>query len=217
MSAYLGIPVSIWGTFILPYLGIHDALSMKQTSKYSRQAFPHLLEHYSAFVTQCKDFSLSLPLYAQTKAELQRLSNLAYVEFSQNFDRRGINEVKSVRVPADCVRATMEVWATLLTGTRPRDPVQGFCQLNDYLTPLQSISQVPDRALLRSFLAAHNHQELQRCSTICGHFVKYLERMGLADDLVTQEYEKVEETLKHWQHEEAICMKIQSSQSTIKQ
>lgn len=217
MDAYLGIPMTIWGNFVLPYLGIHDALSLKQLSKYSLNAFPHLLKHYSPFTTECKDSILSLPLYAQTKAEFQRLANLAYLEFSQNFDPRDIVELKSLRVPADCVRDTMEVWAMLLTGTRPHNPRQEFCQRSDYTTPLQTISKVPDRALFRSFLAAHNYQELARYSRVCGFFVKYLEMMVVADDLMTQEYEKVEESLKYWQHEEAICLRIHSSQSTIKQ
>ena len=211
MDGYLGIPMTIWGNFVLPYLGIHDTLSLKQLNKYSRQAFPHFQKHYLPFITQCVDSILSLPLYAQTKAEFQRLANLAYLDFSQHIDRRDICELKSLRMPSDCVRATLEVWATLLTGIRPRDPMQGFYQCADYITPLQTLSKVPDRVLFRSFLAAHNHQELDRYSRICGGFVKYLEMMVAADDLMTQEYEKVEESLKHWQREEAICLRINST------
>ena len=76
MDGYLGLPVSIWGNLILPFLGIHDALSLKLLNRYSSQAFPRFLGNYLSFATQCKNTTLNLPLYIQAKAE-ERVKALA--------------------------------------------------------------------------------------------------------------------------------------------
>jgi len=208
MDGYLGLPVSIWGNLILPFLGIHDALSLKLLNRYSSQAFPRFLGNYLSFATQCKNTTLNLPLYIQAKAEVQRLSSLAYDYLCQNTDKRNILEMKSVKIPHPSMRDTMEIWVTFLTGHRPQDPVREFRGCSDYIQPLQTLAKVPDKALMRAFLAAHSSQDLNRISLACAVFGKYLEMLVFAEGA---RMEECEAKVEYWQREEAICQKLHHS------
>ena len=103
---YLGLPVSIWSNVILPYLGIHDALSLKLLNRYSSQAFPRFLGNYLSSATQSKDSTLSLPLFIQAKAEVQRLSSLAYDYLRLNTNRSNIVEIRTLNCPPSSMQDT---------------------------------------------------------------------------------------------------------------
>lgn len=210
MDGYLGLPVAIWSNLILPYLGMHDALSLKLLNKYSVQAFPRFLDSYLSFTSQCKDSTLSLPLYIQAQAEFQRLSSLAYDYLSQNTDRRNIAEIRTLNCPTQSMLDTMEIWITFLTGHKPKDIVREFRLCTDYVQSLRTLTKVPDRAQMKTFLTAHNSQELNRMSLGCGVFVKYLEMMALADEV---RMEECEAKVQYWQREETICRKLLQSRS----
>lgn len=207
MDGYIGLPVTIWGDVICPFIGIHDCLSLKLLNKYSLRHFPSLLARYTSLCTHTKTVHMNFPLLTQVQTEYSRLISEAYDYLSVNIDPRCLVEMKANMKPVDCVAVAIKVWMMLLTGSTPTDPIQAFHNCSDCLTPLRTLNKVQNRDAIRNFLEKYTETRLQNASSTGRVFYKYLEMLNKGEELKTVEFEEAEKSAIYWEREEAVCLK----------
>ena len=200
----MSLPASIWGNVIFPFLGIHAVLHLKSLNKYSLRLFPRLFELYRQVAWQNHEIYGKAEILDEVRTAFQD----AYQFLTSHMDRKSIVEIRTFENPPQGVKASIEVWCMLLSGTKPTHPVQAFRQHFNNLTPLANVRKIPDVELVRVFMNSYTETELMRMSLGCAVFYKYLERMVKAEELRTPGYEEMEEKAEYWGRENAICEKI---------
>ena len=198
----MGLPESIWANFIIPFLSIRAAVLLRLLNKYSLCQFPRLLDLYSAHCTQQL---FTLPDLSAIQAEFQRLSTEAFQYLTTNLTRSDIPLIRSLNVPPPKLRALLEVWIMLLTGTKPTDPVNAFRRHSYEFDRLKDLKKVPDRKLMLGFLESYTEEELRLILPTCAVFYKYVERMAQAEELHTAEFQEIERQAEYWQQEATMC------------